>query len=361
MPAWLPQRAIPLWLPAMATVPTGSGQAALGMPTWDVLVTAIWAAGCAFVLARLCLGLLLLKLECKRGKPCADREWQSDFTAASDTAGLNPHLIELRLGHLNSPVTFGFRKPVILLPQNATTWSAPSRQAVLLHELTHIRRRDWLWNCLAQIALTVFWFHPLAWALYGVLRREEELACDDDALLYGIAPAAYAGVLLEIARSLPSRFLLASAISGKGGAAQLRASLERILQAPNRRPVNSHAGGAAVAFLLVVLAGCTSLNASGPAKVYQIGGDVSAPRLLYKVEPQYSEAAKKDKLQGSTLLAVMIGADGRPGDIQVVQSLRPDLDANGVAAVQQWRFHPAMRQGAPVAVKAQVEINFKLQ
>jgi TonB family protein len=206
----------------------------------------------------------------------------------------------------------------------------------------------------------VFWFHPLVWVLYERLRREEELACDDDALLRGIPPAAYAGVLLEMTRNLPSRFLLASGMSGRGNAAHLRARFAHILERPHSRSGSSKAGKAAVGFLLLVLAGCASLNTRGTQKVYKIGGDVSAPTILSKVEPKYSEAARKDKLQGTTVLAVTIGADGTPSNIHVLRGVRSDLDENGIAAVRQWRFNPAIRHGAPVAVTAQVEINFKL-
>jgi protein TonB len=58
---------------------------------------------------------------------------------------------------------------------------------------------------------------------------------------------------------------------------------------------------------------------------------------------------------------VTIGTDGIPSDIRVSRSLQQDLDANAIAAVRQWRFRPAIREGAPVAINAQIEINFKLQ
>jgi TonB family protein len=360
MPAWVPESAVPLWLHAVSNSGGSSGNHA-SFPAWQAIMIGLWIAGSVFVLARVGHGFVLLRLVLQRGKPLTDADWQSDLADASDRLDLNPHLIQLSSGRLNSPVTFGFREPVILLPQEALHWNALSRQTVLLHELAHIRRRDWLWNCVAQIGVAMFWFHPLVWVLYERLRREEELACDDETLLRGIPPAAYAEVLLEMAQNLPSQFLLASAISGRGNATQLRARFAHILQQPQSRSGSSKAGKAAVGFLLLVLAGCASLNARGPQKVYKIGGDVAAPTLLTKVEPEYSDSARKEKLQGTTILAVTIGTDGIPSDIRVARSLQQDLDANAIAAVRQWRFRPGIREGAPVAVNAQVEINFKLK
>jgi TonB family protein len=368
MPAWLPDNAVPLWLHAVSSAGVSSGHPA-SLPAWQGITMSLWIAGSAFVLARVGLGFVLLRRALKQGKPLIDADWQSDLADASDKLGLNPHFIQLSLGRLNSPVTFGFRKPVILLPQEATHWNVLSRQTVLLHELAHIRRRDWLWNCVAQIALAVFWFHPLIWVLYERLRREEELASDDDALLHGIPPAAYAEILLEMTQNLPSRFLLASGMSGRGNAAHLRARFAHILQRPQKHSSNSKAGKAAVGILLLVSAGCASLDTRGSQKAYQseaqkvykIGGDVAAPTLLKKVEPEYADSARKEKLQGTTLLAVTIGTDGIPSDIRVSRSLQQDLDANAIAAVRQWRFRPAIREGAPVATNAQIEINFKLK
>jgi TonB family protein len=360
MPAWLPESAVPLWLHAVSSA-GGSSVHHSTSPAWQAITVGLWIAGSAFVLARVGLGFVLLQVALQRGKPLTDADWQSDLADASDKLDLNPHLIQLSFGRLNSPVTFGFREPVILLPQEAAHWSGLSRQTVLMHELAHIRRRDWLWNCVAQIALAVFWFHPLVWVLYERLRREEELACDDDALLRGIPPAVYAGVLLEMTQNLSSRFLLASAMSGRGSAAHLRARFAHILERPQSRSGSSKAGKAAVGFLLLVSAGCASLNARGPQKVYKIGGDVSAPTLLTKVEPEYPDSARAEKLQGTTVLAVTIGTDGIPGDIRVARSLQQDFDANAIVAVRQWRFRPAIREGAPVAVNAQVEINFRLE
>jgi TonB family protein len=97
--------------------------------------------------------------------------------------------------------------------------------------------------------------------------------------------------------------------------------------------------------------------ASAAAKV---GNGVSAPVLLYKKEPEYSEEARAAKYQGTVLLSVVIGTDGKATNIQLKNSLGFGLDEKAAEAVSQWRFNPGTRDGAPVAVEATIEVNFRL-
>ena len=95
--------------------------------------------------------------------------------------------------------------------------------------------------------------------------------------------------------------------------------------------------------------------------VFRIGGDVSAPRLTYKVEPEYSEEALKAKHEGTVVLAIQVGEDGRAHNIRVIRSLGLGLDEKAIGAVQQWKFVPGKKDGIPVKVPANVEVNFRLR
>jgi D-alanyl-D-alanine dipeptidase len=94
--------------------------------------------------------------------------------------------------------------------------------------------------------------------------------------------------------------------------------------------------------------------------VYRVGKEVTAPKILKRVQPVFSEEARKHKYQGMVLLDLVVGANGKPMDVSVVRSLGMGLDANAVEAAKQWEFAPALRDGAPVAVEIYMEINFHL-
>jgi TonB family protein len=82
--------------------------------------------------------------------------------------------------------------------------------------------------------------------------------------------------------------------------------------------------------------------------------------LVHRVEPEYSEAARKAKLQGTVVVLIEVWPDGRPHNIRVQSGLGLGLDEAAVKAVEQWRFRPAAKDGVPVRVGARVEVYFRL-
>ena len=94
--------------------------------------------------------------------------------------------------------------------------------------------------------------------------------------------------------------------------------------------------------------------------VYRVGGGVSAPVLVYKKEPEYSEEARKAKYQGTVTLYVEVDTSGRATNIRVLHSLGLGLDEKAIEAVKQWKFRPGMKDGKPVPVAASIEVNFRL-
>jgi TonB family protein len=113
-----------------------------------------------------------------------------------------------------------------------------------------------------------------------------------------------------------------------------------------------------VSSICLGLLGFLAVSASAQNR---IGAGVSAPVLIQKVEPRYSRLALKAKVQDGLLLSVEVSEDGRAHNIKIARpSIDPELDRQGILAVEQWRFQPGMRDGKPVNVFSQIEVHFRL-
>jgi len=96
------------------------------------------------------------------------------------------------------------------------------------------------------------------------------------------------------------------------------------------------------------------------AGVFRVGGGVTAPKAIHTPEPEYDKQARKSKYQGVCVLSMIVAPDGKPRDIKVIRALGQGLDAKAVEAVAKWKFDPATKDGNPVAVVINVEVEFHL-
>jgi TonB family protein len=93
---------------------------------------------------------------------------------------------------------------------------------------------------------------------------------------------------------------------------------------------------------------------------YRIGGGVSAPRVISKNEPEYSEAARKARLEGTAIVVLVVNEDGTLRNVRVPRPLGLGLDEKAIETVRSWRFAPGQKEGKPVPVIATIEVNFRL-
>jgi TonB family protein len=335
----IPQTAIPsaarLVVPAVVT--GASGTVARKLP-WLLM---IWAAGASLVLARLILGVVGVA-RITRSAILRDGILYSD--------------------RASTPMTWGFFRPVVILPAYAKEWTDAERDVVIRHEQAHIARHDWLWQILSSLATAVFWFHPLMWLANFQLRREAEGAVDDCILAGGAEPSDYAGRLLDVARRLNGVSAPAAAIA-MVRKPELEARVRSILDPSRRRAsaglfVRCAIALAAVALILPIAVTRQSVHAQG--KVYNMAPGMKQPKIISKVEPQYTEEARDAKIEGSVTLKAEVTPAGVAENIVVVKSLDPGLDANAITAVSQWRFEPGMKDGESVTVAVNIQINFHL-
>jgi TonB family protein len=94
--------------------------------------------------------------------------------------------------------------------------------------------------------------------------------------------------------------------------------------------------------------------------VFKVGGGVAAPVPIFKPEPEFTEEARRAKHQGTVMLALIVGADGLTRDIRVVHRLGMGLDEKAIESARQWKFQPATKDGRPVAVAINIEVDFTL-
>jgi TonB family protein len=93
---------------------------------------------------------------------------------------------------------------------------------------------------------------------------------------------------------------------------------------------------------------------------YRAGDSFTSPTLIFKVEPEYTQEARAARIEGTVILSIEVDAKGIPQNIKLLRSFAPGLEQKAIDAVSRWRFRPAMRDGQPVAITAQVEVNFRL-
>jgi TonB family protein len=212
---------------------------------WLLLV---WLTGATLVLARFGVGTARIWLITRRARPMAIAGVSNDIRVLAAERGA-------------MPLAWRVLRPVILLPAEAVQWPSERLRAVLLHELAHIDRHDCWTLAMAELAVALYWFHPLAWWAASRTHRERERACDDRVLAAGIAASGYASDLLEVARGRLDSALPAPAMARASNLeTRLRAILDPTIR---RRAVKTKVAGAAAAMALLILGPLAALRLHG--------------------------------------------------------------------------------------------------
>lgn len=274
---------------------------------------------------------------------------------------------------IDTAVTLGFLSPIILLSTRLTESSADSAlQAALAHELAHVRRRDFLWNIVVETITLPVTFHPGIWFLRSQVRRYRELATDEVVTEHLMGRREYA------------RSLLAAAHLGLETAhirMQLAFGLDRLEERIRWQTGKVRFSGRRIQLLALMIA---FLLASAPALAavlfharssfgqqetgskesegYHVGDPgVTNPVLVTQTIPSYTEEAKEAEIEGLTILNCLIGVEGRAADCEIRRELGFGLDESAAQEIEEtWRFKPALKDGAPVPVRATIEIQFTL-
>lgn len=226
----------------------------LGWPAWpawtDRAIVAAWAAGALLLsLRQLFAGAWLRRRVLADAQPLP-ASWQRRAETLATRLGVRVRFVTLAMARV--PFTFGWLRAIVVMPPALFSAMPPAElELLLLHELSHLTRRDYLVHALQSLVESVFFFHPAVWWMGRVARRERELACDEQVVAFGADRQAYARALanLETLRQPEP------ALAANGG--ELLHRLRAILDEPRVRrrvPRTLIAAGTALIAALAALA-----------------------------------------------------------------------------------------------------------
>ena len=395
-----------------------SGLAALASdPGVAWMAGLIWLVGAVASTAVLLVGLARLRWLRASSNRLTDGPWHRQCADIALSCGLK-RSVDLVLGPRPGLVaTWGWRRPVVMLPASASGWPAARMRVVLLHELAHVHRGDWVLLMAGEALRCLWWFNPLVWMVRGRLRRESEHAADDLVLAHGVPPATCATHLIELARELRKNRRTWLPAPAMARPSHLKRRLSVMLNShTNRRPLTPLARFGSLSVLVPILILVASLDvgpasaagraesigsavrqdqpaestgqrieellarlaalqaevqavldelhatldepgASGSVGPIWTGDGISPPRKIQGDPPVYPPEAVAAGAAGVVVVEATISPTGEVTDVEVVRSV-PLLDEAAVAAVSEWRYTPALLDGEPVSTRMTVSVTF---
>lgn len=327
---------------------------------WDALVrahlawiVATWAV-CALALAlRMALGLAWIR----RAAAGADGDplWQARLDRlAAGCAIARPVRLRLVSG-LRGPVTAGWWRPVVLVPASLVSGMPPHLlEALLAHEVAHIRRHDYLVNLAQNVVETLLFYHPAVWWISGRIRVEREHIADDLAARQLGEPRRLALALSELDKLQFSPGHLAQAANG----GDLLARITRLVRPGTPAPLWRAAVPAAGLAMLAALALFQVQQVRAAADAIEATAAIdfaSCPR------PRYPDAGIAAGHEGTVDLRFLVGADGKVQADRIARSSgHATLDEAARRALATCRFRPALAGGKPVPAWTSVSYVWQL-
>jgi beta-lactamase regulating signal transducer with metallopeptidase domain len=234
----------------------------------------------------------------------ASAEWQALLDRERRRLGIARPVRLAVSSSVTVPVTFGWRRPLVLIPEGALGWEEQPLREALVHELSHVRRGDWPVQMIARAACALHWLDPVVWLLCRRLLLEAELACDDQVLRAGTGAEGYAERLVALARQVRETSRRPASAVAFARPSGLASRVESLLDAGRRRGGPSRlavAGAAGVALLLLLLVAPAHLVRAEPVR----------PRAIEQGVEQGVEQGSGEAFEGDALeQAVEQGVSG---------------------------------------------------
>jgi beta-lactamase regulating signal transducer with metallopeptidase domain len=205
-----------------ARAATGSANAIVITSGWTRLALFAWISGAIVAGLPSVYGMGIRRRLLRHARSVTDDDWQKALASSRERLIVLRTLRFLESNDVNVPITWGTFRPMIIVPESATKWTLDRKCIVLMHELAHVRRCDYLTQTIAQIACALFWFNPLLWIAAAAMRADREQACDDLVIASGCRASDYTGHLLEIAANIRSRPIAGAIAIARGGGLEAR-------------------------------------------------------------------------------------------------------------------------------------------
>jgi len=260
-------------------------------------------------------------------------------------------------GEIISPVTFGFRRPVVLLPATFPGLDAGMQRAILCHEFLHVERRDWLFTVAEEVIRAIFWFHPAIWWVLGEIQLTREQAVDLEVVNRTQAREQYVDTLLKIAGArFEADLAPAPLFLRKRHLKERVVSIFKEVEMSKTKMFSRLAVG-----LAILMVGCWLVTGSfplsaAPQDVNDAVGvtvDIGGASLIHRAPVGYPDAARRNHVQGSVAVEMTLDASGNVSDARVLSG--PDELRRAVLdSVLQWHYD----KGAAGSVR-QANITFE--
>jgi bla regulator protein BlaR1 len=299
-----------------------------------------WAACSAALALRMGLGLLWIGRIA--GRHAGNPHWQAKLSSMALQIGVTREVRLFIVDNLASPITAGWWRPVVLVPASLISGMPPELlEALLAHEMGHVKRFDYLVNLGQNVVETLLFYHPAVWWISSRIRFEREQIADDVAASHLGEPRRLALALSELERFQFSGHHLAQAANG----GDLMSRIKRLLR-PDAQALNWKAAIPVLGLAAACIAGCahTPAGQAPPAPVIAAVADFTTC-----AKPHYPMESLRHEQQGTVTLGFKIGEDGKVEDSNVKKSSGfPLLDEAAREAVAKCRFKPASQGGKPI-------------
>lgn len=304
----------------------------------------IYILGVVCIIAWLAIGRLRLRKIVREAWPLTSPEWRRILDSVRLEAGVTRDVALFTSSVVSTPLTWGTRTPVILLPEDALDWSDDHRRVVLRHEIAHVARGDSFTQLVAGFVCAIYWFHPLAWFTERRLRAECERACDDRVVSLGTPAADYAAHLLEVARSARAFGAPGFLSVAMARPTQLEGRLLAVLNESRRRVAASRreriAAVTASALVMLPLAAFRPVERTSPVVIAPAPVASPSPSTVKKIATSATPVINREIKPSGTLVfdagkkfdsTFTLSAPVRSGG-----TLYIDLNTGGGITIESW-------------------------